>query len=187
MMILPTSYSDQHSTTSPVLYEHSDLHTSPLTLSWHPKITPYRLLTLTTTVGFGTWKTVSTQEGSTTTSTTIEWVTGTLLALLFFSVSSYDSREDAPWILQWLFKPDCMNFVWNILDWLSIPRPHYVSDEKYISPEDRSDHPPITMYRFLVSVVVASFGLSKAVIGFHGGSTAMTWADWGLGVPITTL
>ncbi|KDR67031.1 hypothetical protein GALMADRAFT_283687 [Galerina marginata CBS 339.88] len=155
-------------------------------LRWHPKITPYRLVILTTTIGLGTAKSVVTQRGSPLLPVTLEWFTATVLFLLLFSVSSYDCGEVAPPSLSWLFKPDCMNTVWRVLEAFSVPRPSYMSEEKAAIAVGPGDRPPITLYRILVCCTVASLGMSKAVLGYYGLSTAVTWTDWALAVPITT-
>ena len=51
---------------------------------WHPKLTAYRLLVLTTTIGLGTFKAIATFRGLSFVSTTIEWIGGVVL----FSVLS---------------------------------------------------------------------------------------------------
>lgn len=51
--------------------------------AWHPKITPYRLAVLTTTVGLGTAKAVVSQNGGTIVSITLEWLVGSLLSVMY--------------------------------------------------------------------------------------------------------
>ncbi|KDR71381.1 hypothetical protein GALMADRAFT_159537 [Galerina marginata CBS 339.88] len=163
---------------------------NPTLSSWHPKITPYRAIVLTSTVGFGTAKGVLAQRGSTIASITVEWLLGTVIFLLMFSVNAYDSDSgnDAPRFLSWLFQPDCMNSAWRVLATISVPCPRYTSEERptISDPNSLSEHPPITFYRILVCSVVTAFGMSKAVLGYYGFSTAVTWTDWALAVPITT-
>ena len=43
---------------------------------WHPNITPYRLLVVSTTIALGSAKAVETFYGKSYVSTTIEWVAG---------------------------------------------------------------------------------------------------------------
>ncbi|PPQ83886.1 hypothetical protein CVT25_000630 [Psilocybe cyanescens] len=159
--------------------------------AWHPKITPYRLAILTTTVGLGTAKAIVTQKGGAIVSTTLEWVAGMLLSLLFLVLSDYESREDVvPPYLSWLFKPDCMDLIWKLLAFFSIDRPVYVSDElpsDSASDDAKSASPDLTPYRILVSGTVTAFGLSKAMLGYSNQLTAVTWTDWALAVPVTTL
>lgn len=60
----------------------SDLPT-PLTVQkWHPKLTPYRLLALGTTVAVGTAKAVAAQKGDNGASTTLEWISGVVIFLV---------------------------------------------------------------------------------------------------------
>ncbi|KDR78618.1 hypothetical protein GALMADRAFT_244074 [Galerina marginata CBS 339.88] len=157
-------------------------------LPWHPKITPYRLTVLATTLCLGTAKAISTQRGSIFIPTTFEWLSGTVIFLMLFIISPYDSDEDAPRYLSWLFEPDCMDAIWHLLGiCLSIPRPRYLSRERaQIIPPDDS-HPPFTTYRTLVSFSVLAFGLLKAALGYLGASTAATWIDWTLGVAATSI
>lgn len=46
-------------------------------------------------------------------------------------------------------------------------------------------HPPITGYQLLLSVVVMTFGLAKAILAYAGKRTASTSVDWVLGVVLT--
>ncbi|KDR70539.1 hypothetical protein GALMADRAFT_877852 [Galerina marginata CBS 339.88] len=158
------------------------------TPSWHPKITPYRLIVPSTTIGLGSAKAVLTQSGSTVIPTTLEWLVGTVLFLLFFSISAYDSRETFPKSLSWLFEYDCMDLVWWLLESLSSRRrPQYCFDEKLTIVDGSVYHPPLTAYRILVCSAATSFGASKAVLGYLRLSTAVTWSDWALAVPVTTI
>ena len=52
----------------------AELEVQTTTSSWHPKITPYRLLVLTTTIGLGSAKAIATFRNKSYVSTTIEWV-----------------------------------------------------------------------------------------------------------------
>lgn len=109
----------------------------------------------------------------------------------FFVVSSYDSRnysrKDVPSYLHLLFKPDCMDLVWRFLwTWFSIRRPKYTSEECSTLGNIHRTRPLITPYRILVCTTVTSVGMSKAMLGYYGFSTDVTWTDWALGVPMTT-
>ncbi|KDR70538.1 hypothetical protein GALMADRAFT_877822 [Galerina marginata CBS 339.88] len=157
----------------------------PDTPSWHPKITPYRLIVLSTTVILGSAKALLTERGSIIVPITLEWLTGTVLFLL---VSAYDSRETIPPSLSWLFDNDCMELVWSLREFLSgRSRPRYFSDEKPAIVDGYTDQPPITAYRILVCSAVISFGVSKAVLSYSDLSAAVAWTDWALAVPVTTL
>jgi hypothetical protein len=50
---------------------------------WHPKVTPYRLLLSSLTIGLGTAKALSsTPSGDSATTVTLEWMIGVVLLLL---------------------------------------------------------------------------------------------------------
>lgn len=103
----------------------------------------------------------------------------------FFTVGSYDSREDVPAHLHWLFKPDCMDPIWVLLtDHLSIKRPSYRSEEQVIPEALYAGHPFVTPYRVLVCAIVTVGGMSKAMLGYWGYSTAVTWIEWASAVPL---
>ncbi|KDR78617.1 hypothetical protein GALMADRAFT_1258638 [Galerina marginata CBS 339.88] len=157
-------------------------------LPWHPKITPYRLAVLAMTICLGTAKAISTQMGSVFIPTTFEWISGTVIFLMLFIISPYDSEEDAPWYLSWLFEPDCMDVIWHLLAiCLSVPRPRYLSRQRIQTIPFNTRRPPITIYRILVSFSVLAFGILKAAFGYLGASTAATWTDWTLGVAATSI
>ncbi|KDR78123.1 hypothetical protein GALMADRAFT_1302408 [Galerina marginata CBS 339.88] len=85
-----------------------------------------------------------------------------------------------------------MDIIWNMLSSFSIPRPFYVSEERLppsprLGPSKQNVTISTTPYRILVCLVVASFGLSKAMLGYYELSTAMTWTEWALAVPVTTI
>ena len=52
---------------------------------WHPKITVYRLLVISTTISLGSAKAVETFNGKLYVSTTIEWITGVAVFSLLSS------------------------------------------------------------------------------------------------------
>ncbi|KDR74244.1 hypothetical protein GALMADRAFT_572950 [Galerina marginata CBS 339.88] len=79
-----------------------------------------------------------------------------------------------------------MNFAWQLLGLFSVQRPSYVSEEKLFGRYAGYHTPVVTTYRLLVCSAVVSFGMSKAMLGYYGSSTALTWTDWALAVPITT-
>ncbi|KDR69684.1 hypothetical protein GALMADRAFT_145397 [Galerina marginata CBS 339.88] len=150
---------------------------------WHPKMTPYRLLVFLTTIGFGTAKAL---EGRAQyVSTTLEWIGGTVVFLILFVLSPYDSGAPSPRCLAWLFEPDCMDVIWFLLANFSVPCPNYQSEER--TPDPGSNHLRITTYRVLVCSSVITFGISKATFGYLGFSTAATWIDWMLGVVATSI
>ncbi|KDR71326.1 hypothetical protein GALMADRAFT_144015 [Galerina marginata CBS 339.88] len=154
-----------------------------LDIPCYPKITPYRLTVLATTIGLGTTKAILAQMGSTFMPTTLEWLKE---SRRFFLVSPCDcGGDDSPKYLAWLFEPDLMDLIWYLLAiTFSITRPDYSSGERVIPYTWRL---PITTYRILVSSSVMAFGISKATFGYLGVSTAATWTDWALGVVATSL
>lgn len=51
-------------------------------LPWHPKITPYRLLTFLIPIVLGTIKAIATQKGSISEPITLEWISGVVIFLV---------------------------------------------------------------------------------------------------------
>ncbi|KDR69415.1 hypothetical protein GALMADRAFT_215105 [Galerina marginata CBS 339.88] len=147
---------------------------------WHPKITPYRLAIILTTLSLGTAKAVLTQQGRNLLSITLEWITGVAVVLTFQIFSDYDLEARAPKSISWFFSYDCMDVIWVFLTRLSIcrRRPVYISTERRTLPSVNSMHPPITLYRILLNVTVLFFGVSKATLAYLGYSTEVTWLDW---------
>ncbi|KDR69707.1 hypothetical protein GALMADRAFT_215064 [Galerina marginata CBS 339.88] len=87
----------------------------------------------------GTAKAVSAQKGSAQyVSTTFEWIGGTVIFLILFIVSPYDSGAPSPRYLSWLFEPDCMDVIRFFLASFSIPCPDYQSQELIPNPELKS-------------------------------------------------
>ena len=56
---------------------------------WHPKITAYRLLVISTTISLGSAKAVATFYGKSYVSTTIEWIAGVAVFTLLSWLVSY--------------------------------------------------------------------------------------------------
>ena len=52
---------------------------SAQTRHWHPKVTPYRLLVIFTTIGLGTAKAYAVSRNLVFVATSIEWVTGVIV------------------------------------------------------------------------------------------------------------
>jgi len=51
--------------------------------NWHPKLTPYRLTVITTTIGLGTFKSIAASSPiEPSSSVTAEWILGVVLFLL---------------------------------------------------------------------------------------------------------
>ncbi|KDR79350.1 hypothetical protein GALMADRAFT_137197 [Galerina marginata CBS 339.88] len=148
---------------------------------WHPKITPYRLAFISTTLVLGTTKAVLTQQGRTIAPITLEWISGVLLALVFYIANTYDTESHPPRYLSSFFTFDCMDILWNSLSLLSMPRPSYVSNELPSLPSTKEGHPPMTFYRIVLNLAVALFGMSKAALSYSRSSTPVTWLDWFIG------
>lgn len=69
--------------------------TDTVTVWIHPPITPFRLAFIFTTLGFGIAKAVLVSTGDSTSSTTIDWVAGVLIALmLVFIVTGLTTITD---------------------------------------------------------------------------------------------
>lgn len=114
-------------------------------------------------------------------------------SLYFMSAYDESPTKDPPAFLKWLFRVDCMDYVWQSLSFLSISRPPYSSDPRPTQRSARSsDDPgtssqtPLTLYRFMVCITTACFGLTKAALTYFGYPAAANWIDWTLGVIITT-
>jgi hypothetical protein len=61
-----------------------------LIASWHPKLTGFRLLVISLTVGLGIAKAITTLHGQVWTSVTLEWMVGVAVSLM--SVGFLKSR-----------------------------------------------------------------------------------------------
>jgi len=61
---------------APLPIPFGDLSIFKNTPRWHPGITPYRLLVISTTISLGSAKAVATFYGKSYVSTTIEWIAG---------------------------------------------------------------------------------------------------------------
>ncbi|KAI9435752.1 hypothetical protein H4582DRAFT_620713 [Lactarius indigo] len=68
------------------------------------KLTGYRLLNMTTVFSFGTAKAILTYMGRSTAPTTLDWVAGTLLAVLLYWIGLYEQKNAGK--LEWFFQVD---------------------------------------------------------------------------------
>ncbi|KDR82207.1 hypothetical protein GALMADRAFT_152949 [Galerina marginata CBS 339.88] len=140
--------------------------------SWYPKITPFRLLNILIPISTATAKAVTSFRGNSTVPETLEWISGVVVFLLLFHAGYYESDQKPPRCLAWAFETDCMDYLWRLLGFFYIPRPHYNSVE-------RSDPlPTSTLYRHLVVNCFVSFGLTKAWLNGSGFSAASIWVEW---------
>ncbi|KAF9536826.1 hypothetical protein CPC08DRAFT_676976, partial [Agrocybe pediades] len=157
---------------------------------WHPRLTPYRLLILTTTLSLGTAKAIATQKGSSMVPTTLEWISGVVLFIVFFFTGKYDSHfntsSSAPSSWSWIFTVECTDFMWSFLSRFGYRRPFYSSRERELSSEG-GEGPAVTLYRLMVSFSVLSFGIVKATLSYYGRSTSANWIDWALGTFISAV
>ena len=68
---------------------------SAQTRHWHPKVTPYRLLVIFTTIGLGTAKAYTVSRNLVFVATSIEWVTSVIVfSLLSLANFSYAPGDD---------------------------------------------------------------------------------------------
>ncbi|KAF4614145.1 hypothetical protein D9613_007968 [Agrocybe pediades] len=157
---------------------------------WHPRLTPYRLCILTTTLGLGTAKAIATQKGSNVLPITLEWIAGVVLFIAFFVTGKYDlqTNDDTAshsyW--SWIFRTDCMEFLWSLLSRFGYRRPSYSSGERELVSEV-GEGPAVTVYRLMVSFSVVCFGLTKATLSYCGRSTSANWIEWALGTFISAV
>jgi len=83
-----TAFQDQTYMSAHIPYSnpfpYEPFESSLVSQLWHPKLTLYRILILSTTIGLGIVKAYATSQGLISASTTIEWVAGVAL----FSVLS---------------------------------------------------------------------------------------------------
>ncbi|KAF9560721.1 hypothetical protein CPC08DRAFT_665098 [Agrocybe pediades] len=157
---------------------------------WHPRLTPYRLCILTTTLGLGTAKAIATQKGSNVLPITLEWIAGVVLFIAFFVTGKYDlqTNDDTAshsyW--SWIFRTDCMKFLWSLLSRFGSRRPSYSSGERVLVSEV-GEGPAVTVYRLMVSFSVVCFGLTKATLSYCRRPTSANWIDWALGTFISAV
>ncbi|KAF8199869.1 hypothetical protein K438DRAFT_1511157, partial [Mycena galopus ATCC 62051] len=79
----------------------------------HPRLTAYRILSFTSTVGFGAVKAVLSYQGQTTSPTTIDWIYGMVVASALFWLGLYE--EECPHKLpRWMFETDFVEGVSEI-------------------------------------------------------------------------
>jgi len=87
----------------------------------------------------------------------------------------------------WLFNFDCMEYLWVFLENLTrFSRPYYISDEIDARHQATGIHPPLTGYRILVTVVVASVGMTKSALLYGQRPIEATTVECIFGVGIVT-
>ena len=111
------------------------------------------------------------------------------LAILWLTLVSFyllDTHEETSnQIFAWLFNFDCMEYLWVFLENLTgFSRPHYISDEIDARRQASGIHPSLTGYRILVTVVVASVGMTKSALLYGQKPTEATTVECVFGVGI---
>jgi len=87
----------------------------------------------------------------------------------------------------WLFNFDYMEYLWAFLEnFIGFSRPYYISDEIHARHQAAGIHPPLTGYRILVTVVVASVGMTKSALLYGQQPTEATTVECVFGVGIVT-
>ncbi|KDR72290.1 hypothetical protein GALMADRAFT_213312 [Galerina marginata CBS 339.88] len=147
--------------------------------SWHPKLTPFRLLNVLIPVSIASAKTITSLRGDSTAPITLEWISGIVVFLVLFHAGYYESAEQLPPWFAWVFRTDCMEYLWRLLDSVSIPRPHYTSVE-------RESGSTLTTYHLLVSNTVVLMGMTKACASYYDRAVASVWVEWVLAAIITS-
>ncbi|KIM40722.1 hypothetical protein M413DRAFT_446112 [Hebeloma cylindrosporum] len=153
-------------------------------LSWHPKLTLYRLLVILSSVGLAAAKTATSYLNLTSASITLEWILGVAVFLFFHVLGAYEETNNP--YFSWLFNFDCMEYLWACLRKLvGFNRPYYISDE--IDIRHRVEIPPLfTGYRIIVTLVVATIGMSKSALLYGHKPTEATAVECVFGVGVAT-
>jgi len=89
----------------------------------------------------------------------------------------------------WLFNVDYMDYLWAFLESLtSFKRPYYISDEIDVRHQATGIHPGpfVTGYRIIVTVVVASVGMTKSALLYGQEPMEATTIECVFGVGIVT-
>ncbi|KAJ2933426.1 hypothetical protein H1R20_g3676, partial [Candolleomyces eurysporus] len=152
-------------------------------VSWHPKVTAYRLTFVSVTIGLGTAKAVKSSDSAV--SVTIEWVSGVVILLLAFFLSQYEIKDTAkPY---WFFKADMMNGVRTLFRPFGIKIPQYETDERTLDLLIKPKHPPVTGYRIIVTAAAILFGMTKAMLSYRGEQTGPMTVEWAYGIVVTVI
>ncbi|KIM49829.1 hypothetical protein M413DRAFT_116606 [Hebeloma cylindrosporum] len=150
---------------------------------WHPRITVYRLLVVSTTISLGSAKAVATFYGKSYVSTTIEWVAGVAVFSLLFMLGWFEESPLEYPKLAWMFDCDLVHFFLGLFK----KDPKYTSEGRqlHIRRHD-GPHPLITSYRLIVSCSVFTFGMVKAYLSYAGLVGAANVLDWTFGILVTS-
>ncbi|KIM49824.1 hypothetical protein M413DRAFT_438943 [Hebeloma cylindrosporum] len=150
---------------------------------WHPKITVYRLLVISTTISLGSAKAAATFNGKSYVSITIEWISGVAVFCSLFMVGWFEGDSSHYPKLAWLFESDLIRLTWRAFKKTG---PNYTSEEQQRTVSLDGEYPPITGYRLLVSGSVFIFGMVKAYLSYIGLGGAANALDWTFGVLVTS-
>ena len=105
--------------------------------------------------------------------TTLRWVS-------FYLLGVYEELNNR--YFRWLFNFDCMDFLWVSLENLTgFSRPYYISDE-IDARRQAAAGIYLTGYRILVTVVVASVGMTKSALLYERLPTEATTMECLFGV-----
>ncbi|PPR05576.1 hypothetical protein CVT24_002787 [Panaeolus cyanescens] len=153
---------------------------------WHPKLTPFRVLTMIVGVGLGISKAVLSYKGMELAPIALEWILGTLLFIIiyFLDVLNHETHlnDDS---YHWFYDYDCTTLLWTILKQFGAKVPEYSTSEEVVwTPYYMRT--VVTNYRLLVSATVLVFGTLKAVLSFLDRSDGATTVDWIFGVIVGT-
>ena len=172
-------------------------------ISWHPKLTLYRLLVIVSSGGLAAAKTATSYLNLAFASITLEWILGVVVFLLWvLSIPIFLALNDLRWVsfyllgayeetnnrhLRWLFNVDYLEYFWAFLEKLTgFRRPYYITDEVDTRHETMGVDPLATGYRIIVTVLVASFGMTKSALLYGQEPVEATTVECVFGVGIVT-
>ncbi|KIM49831.1 hypothetical protein M413DRAFT_438947 [Hebeloma cylindrosporum] len=151
---------------------------------WHPKITVYRLLVISTTISLGSAKAVATFYDKEYVSTTIEWIAGVAVFTFLFVLGWFEEDPSHCPKLAWMFEYDLVRLIWGFFTMT----PNYTSEERQRTPRsDEGGYPLITSYRLIVSGSVFMFGMAKAYLSYVGLGGGANVLDWTFGAIVTSM
>ena len=103
----------------------------------------------------------------------------------FYLLGAYEGANNR--YLMWLFNVDYMEYLWTFLESLHIfKRPFYLTDEIDARHQTMGVPPLVTGYRIIVTVLVASFGLTKSALLYGQEPVEATSVECVFGVGIVT-
>ncbi|KDQ58459.1 hypothetical protein JAAARDRAFT_154948 [Jaapia argillacea MUCL 33604] len=144
--------------------------------SWHPQFTGYRALVILLTVGFGSLKAISSYTNLTIVSTAVEWIFGVVVYIGLFWLGLYETTH--PSAIPWLFERDYTHSVRRFVNPPAVVTNRGGTIKYNVAESHQNRRATLTAYRILVSVLVASLGLTKASLAYQGYSAVPTTLDW---------